>query len=401
MIRRLIYNFIKRRHFWRQVGFDELSELYVSTMLRSLSLSLIGIFVPIYLYELGYDLHVIFLFMASLFVARMVSDLISGFLVARFGPKHIMLISYIMQIVSLAQLLSLPSLHWPLASVAATYGLANSLFFTAYHVDFSKIIHAEHGGKELGSMTILERIGAAIGPVAGGVVATMFGAEYTIEAAIVVMAAAVIPLFASAEPVRPRQKLHFSGLPYRRLWRDYLSYAGSVGCSNTISVGIWPLFIAVVIFTSHTYAAVGLVTSISIISAIVSARLIGQLIDKRRGRQLLGVAAAATSFVHLIRLMTFGFGGVTLVGMADQALTSGYKMPYTKGMYDRADSLPGYRIAYLVTMEMTGDAGKALTWLFAWAVSFSLSGTIAMQLTFVLAAFSILLIKWERFPALK
>lgn len=400
MIRRFIYNILSRRHFWRHVGFDELSELYVSTMLRSLSLSLIGIFVPIYLYKLGYGLSAVFLFMICMFVSRMFSDILSGFLVARFGPKHVMLLSYVMQILSLAQLLSLPHLQWPMWLVAATYGLANSLFFIAYHVDFSKIIHAEHGGKELGYMTILERIGAAAGPVVGGVVATVFGAEYTIEAAIIVLALAVVPLFATAEPVRLRQKIGFKGLPLLALWRDYLSFAG-FGFSNTISVAIWPLFIAVVIFTTNTYAIVGLVTSISIVTAIVSAQLIGQLIDKRRGRDLLRVSAVGGAVLHLIRLMTMGFGGVTLIGMADQALTSGYKMPYSKGMYDRADSLPGYRIAYLVVLETIGDSGKVLAWVIVWLASLCLSGTLAMQLCFVAAAASILLIRLERFPALK
>ncbi|HET7630242.1 MAG TPA: MFS transporter [Candidatus Saccharimonadales bacterium] len=400
MIRRFIHHILRRRHFWRHVGFDELSELYVSTMLRSMSLSLIGIFVPIYLYKLGYDLQLVFLFMICMFVSRMFSDVLSGFLVARFGPKHVMLLSYIMQILSLALLLNLShfkDLLWPSAIV---YGLANSLFFIAYHVDFSKIIHADHGGKELGYMTILERIGAAAGPLAGGLVAAVFGAEYTIEAAIVLLAIAVVPLFMSAEPVRLKQKLRFRGLPFRALWRDFISFA-AFGNSNTISVAVWPLYIAVVIFTVNTYAVVGLVTSISIVTAIVSARLIGQLIDKRRGRQLLSASVFGGSILHLIRLMTMGFGGVTLVGMADQALTSGYKMPYSKGMYDRADSLPGYRIAYLVTLETIGDSGKVSVWLLAWLASFYLPATTAMQLCFVMAAAVILLIRLERFKVLK
>lgn len=56
MIQKIINTLLEPRHFWRTVGFDELSEIYTSQMLRSLAASLVGIFVPIYLYKIGYSL---------------------------------------------------------------------------------------------------------------------------------------------------------------------------------------------------------------------------------------------------------------------------------------------------------------------------------------------------------
>ncbi len=42
--------------------FDELAELYTSMSLRSLGFSLIGIFVPVYLFQYGVSVKDIFLF---------------------------------------------------------------------------------------------------------------------------------------------------------------------------------------------------------------------------------------------------------------------------------------------------------------------------------------------------
>lgn len=399
MIKKLVYKILKRRHYWRYVGFDELSELCTSAMLRSTSLSLIGIFVPIYLYKLDYGLPMVMAFMAALFAARILSDVLSGFLVAWFGPKHIILTSYLLQILSLVVLLELPDYNWLFWPAAIIYGLANSLFFVAYHVDFSKIMHSDHGGKELGLMTILERIGAAIGPVAGGVVATMFGAEYTLVAAIVLLTAAAIPMLMSAEPVRLKQKLHFKGLPIRSLWRDNLSYGG-LGYSTTVSIGLWPIFMAIAIFANNDYAFVGLVVSVGTIAAILSARAIGHLVDRRKGRVLLRSAVNGILVINMTRPFVGSFGGAALINIAESAVISGYKLPYTKGMYDRADSLPGYRVAYLVMVEVFGDLGKLAAWLVAFGVSLALPDVLALQVCFVLGALVSLLIKTERFPAI-
>lgn len=400
MFKKIIHRFLAVRHPWRYIGFDELSELYASTMLRSLGLSLVGIFVPIYLYKLGYELPVVFLFMAGVFGARMVFDILSGYLVAWQGPKHVILASNILQAFTLILLLTLPQYDWPLWVISALWGLSISMFFIAYHVDFSKIMHLGNGGKELGFMTIMERVGAALGPVVGGVIATVFGPEYTIMVATGLFMGAVIPLFLSAEPTALHQKISYRGLPYRRLKRDFLSFA-SLGAENTVSISVWPLFAAVTILTVNTYANIGLVTSLGVIAAIVTAQFIGRVVDREKGGTLLRGSVVANFFLHLLRPLAQGFGGVLLVNIANEVVTTGYKLPYTKGMYARADDLPGFRIVYLVTMEVLGDTGKAAAWLMVWALCFFVDPVTAMWLSFFIIAAPSLLIAAHSFPSLK
>lgn len=400
MLKKIIYRFLAVRHPWRYIGFDELSELYASTMLRSLGLSLVGIFVPIYLYKLGYELPVIFLFMAGVFGARMVSDIVSGYLVAWQGPKHVILASNIIQTFTLILLLTLSQYHWPLWLISGLWGLSLSMFFIAYHVDFSKIMHLGNGGKELGFMTIMERVGAALGPVAGGVIATVFGPEYTIMTAIILFVGAVIPLFLSAEPTALHQQISYRGLPYRRLRRDFLSFA-AFGAENTISISVWPLFAAVTILTVNTYANIGLVTSLGVIAAIVTAQFIGRVVDREKGATLLRGSVVANFFLHLLRPLAQGFGGVLLINIANEVVTTGYKLPYTKGTYARADDLPGFRIVYLVTMEVCGDIGKAAAWLVVWALCFFVDPVTAIWLSFFIIAAPSLLIAAHNFPSLR
>lgn len=284
--------------------------------------------------------------------------------------------------------------------IAILNGISLSMFFVAYHVDFSKVIHAEHGGKELGFMTIMERIGAAMGPVVGGVIATLFGPQYTIAAALLLFVGAVIPLFFSAEPTRTHQKLAFRGLPYRKLKRDFLTRA-AMGMDNTASLILWPFYAAMVLLTVNTYASVGLVTSLGIIASILTAHVIGQVVDRNKGRLLLSWAVVINSTVHVFRTLASGFGGTIMVNMANEAVTAGYMMPYTKGMYARAEDLPGFRIVYIIMVEVAVDAGKVLLLLVAWGLTFVIHPLHALLASFLIAAVFTLLIMAQNFPALR
>ncbi len=400
MIQKFIYRMLKRRHFWRQVGFDELSELYTSTMLRNVGLSLVGIFVPIYLYDLGYSISAILLFFAILFLGRAVGDVTAGYVVALRGPKHTMLYSNIVQVIALILLLTLSQVGWPLWLIAFTWGMGLSLYFIAYHVDFSKIMHSSHSGRELGSMAIVERVGGVGGPLIGGVIATIYGAQYTILIAIVLLLIATTPLFLSPEPTKTHQKLQFRYLAYKKLWRDFISWGGA-GIEMNVTHIIWPLFIAVTIITTNTYAGIGLITSLSTVVAIIAARVIGKIVDRRQGGMLLKWSAMFSSFLHLLRPFVGGVGGVVAINSAGEVASSGFRLPYHKGMYDRADHLPGYRIAYLVVIEAVGNTMKTAVWIGLWAVSFFASAIVTLQISFVIASLAALLVLLQRFPALK
>lgn len=221
MVQKIIHKLLKQRHFWRLVGFDELAELYASMLLRSLATSLIGLFVPIYLHSLGYGVRTIFGFYIIFFGSRVVFDIISALVVARVGPKHTIALSTLANIVFLVLLLTLKELAWPLPFVALVGTATNSLFFIAFHTDFSKIKHPTHGGKELGYVTMLEKLGWVLGPLVGGIVATVWSPKYTIVVAILLFVTSLVPLFMSNEPVKAHQHITIKGFNFRPHAREF------------------------------------------------------------------------------------------------------------------------------------------------------------------------------------
>jgi MFS family permease len=161
MVEKAIKKIIRKRHFWRTVGFDELSEIYMSQMLRSLAVNLVGVFVPIYLYKIGYSLIAISAMYLVWFMVRPLWAVLSAKIIGAWGPKHAIALSVVIQILYLALILTVNTFNWPLWVIGSIGSLCFGLFLMAFNVDFSKIKHTEHGGKEISFLQMFERIGAS------------------------------------------------------------------------------------------------------------------------------------------------------------------------------------------------------------------------------------------------
>lgn len=396
MIKKTIEKILRRNHFWRDVGFDELSELYVSNMLRSVALTIFMVFVPYFMYQQDYSLPAILSMFGLFFIARVFCDIGAAYTVARYGPKHTMIISCILQIISAGFLLTIPQMHWSIFLLGIPWGASASFFFIAYHTAFSKIKHTPKAGAELGHMQIFERLGFAIGPIIGGVIGSVFGPEYIFLAATLLMIGSLWPLFRTSEPIKVHQKLTYRLLPVRKIKRDIVANM-CLGLENTLCVNVWPLYVAVFLLSGAVYAQLGAVTAAGVVAAIISARVIGYLSDTSVARSVLRVSAVINGLLYLVRPFVQSIWGVFAVNLANDAATTGYRMPFLKGVYTAADDLPGLRIVYLSSLEATGSIMKATVWFFLAIVATALPFQWVMFVAFAIAGLASFGITSERF----
>jgi MFS family permease len=130
MIKNLLHKILLRRHFWRTENFNELNELYVAMLVRGMSLGMMGIFVPIFLLRLGYSLTAILTIICIYFFTRTFVDIGAAFLVARFGPKHIMVLGQVLFAISSLLFLTLKNMHWPFILLGAVWGASQSFIYS-------------------------------------------------------------------------------------------------------------------------------------------------------------------------------------------------------------------------------------------------------------------------------
>lgn len=400
MVQKAIKKLVEHRHFWRTVGFDELSELYTSQLLRSLAASLVGIFVPIYLYKIGYSLPAITSMYLVWFLVRPLWAYVSARIIGSWGPKHAIALSVIIQILYLTLVLTQEHTRNPLWIIGVVGSFSFGLYMMAFEVDFSKIKHTEHGGKELGFLSICERIGAVAGPLVGGLVATIFDPRYTIALAIVVLIASLVPIFMTDEPTRVNQRIVIKGFPWRRHRRDFFVSTAFI-LENVISITIWPLYLGVFVLVSNTYAVLGLLTAVSTGVALLAIMAIGKLIDKNQGKRLLNIGAYTNAVIHLFRPFVTSPLGALGIGLINEPVTAMYRMPFIKGRYDASDSVPGYRIVYFMLLEWVNAVGNVIFWGSLTIALLIGPEKLALQGTFILAALLSIAITRQRFAALQ
>lgn len=400
MLQKIISTLLKKRHFWRTEGINELTEIYASQFLRSLAVSLTGIFVPIFLYKSGFSIADICLLFLAWFISRFLWAYVAAKIIASVGPKHGIALSVILQIIYLFFILTITSLHTPLWMVGIIGSFAYCLFLMSFNVDFSKVKHVEHGGKELSFVSICERVGAVAGPIIGGLIASYYSPSYTIMLAIVVLFLSLIPIFMSAEPIKTKQKITLKGFPFRRHKRDF-SVGAAFQLENTISLNIWPLFLGVFVLLANTYTYLGIFASVSTLVGLLVVYLIGHLIDDSKGKLLLNIGAISNSILHLLRPFVHTVGQAFGINIINEPITAMYRLPFLKGMFDASDDVPGYRITYYMIFEWYVAALNVVFWAYLYVACFVWTDFRALQSAFIIAAIMSLLIMKQRFVTLR
>lgn len=404
MIQKILHRLLERRHYWRTVGFSELAELYANRLLRLMAVNMFAGIVGIYMYQLGYELWQIVGVFSIYFLMKAVSAFPSAYFIARIGPKHGTLVSNFLYIPSLLALTQLENLGlYALVVFCVLQPFAVTLYTISYHVGFSKVKHSEHAGREIGFMYIVEKIGAGISPVVGGFIAYLFGPEAAMWVASVLFLLSAAPLFFSPEPVMTHQHIIFRGFNWRATWRNLTSML-SIGADQALSAGVWSLYVAIAVFgtTSNiVYAQIGSLLSIAFVASLAFSHLYGIVIDRRRGGDLLAASVIGNSVLNIARAFVSTPIGVVMTNVANEAMTSGFTMPYLKGQYDMADSLPGYRIVYITLMECAAGIGAFLMLLIVMGLAFWLDGVRGLQAGYILAAVAVLPIMAHGFPALR
>ncbi len=361
MIHNLLYYFVRHTHFWRTVTISEMSELYSSRMLRVMAMQMMGGFSAVYFYQLGYSLNWLAWYFVIYFGLRVCMSPLVIMTVARYGPKHGTLISNILFVMSAFTMAAVPIWGiWAFILLVPLAGFSRSLYDVCYLVDFSKVKHIDHSGKELGLMQIIERVMMAVGPIIGGVVALMFGPVAMIVLAGLLMLVSALPLFFTSEPVKIHQKITLKHFNIKVAYKPMIAQIAA-GIDMNASGVMWGLFVVVVVFGSvdnGSYLQLGILSSVALFASIAISYIYGKLVDNHKGRTLLRFSVVGDFLVYLVRPFINTPLQVASINVANEVVTTGYMLPALRGIFDTADGLPGYRIIYITamtTMLVVGD----------------------------------------------
>ncbi|MDO8507554.1 MAG: hypothetical protein Q7S53_03220 [bacterium] len=342
------------QHLHQRGRNKELNEMYLSMTLRTFGLSLIAIFIPIYLYNLGFSLRDILLYYIMTNFFQIFGDFFAGKAIGRFGAKHVMILSYPVLLIHLSMLVTLSTYHWPLWLLAIPGALSLNLFWPAYHDDFSKAKDKKSTGKQVGKLLILIESVGALGPITGGIVAQTFGVKYGIITAMIIAMAAVIPLLGKKE-ITKKRPLDLKKFLIRENYKDMIAYGGISMEGMAISVA-WPLLL---FFVIGNYARIGSIATISLLVTIALSIFIGKAVDKYKKENVLRVSSVINFFTSFSRVLVSSINSAYIIGIISSLSHIVLWVPFFSQYYLHADRSP--RTEYIVEMEMSVDVFRMLS----------------------------------------
>ena len=398
-MKNIFYNFLKSRHFWRYASFSEIAELYMSRTIRIIAVYVATGFTSVYLFKEGYSLTFILICWVCYYVFKIPQIFLAAYLAAKIGPKHGIMISNLLYIPAMISIGFVPNFGLPAIIVWAMFtAFSTSIYQLCYNIDFSKIKNVEHAGKEIAIMNIFEKVAISLSPIAGGLVALFFGPQVVMWVAAVLFLLAALPLLKTSEQVSVRQKINFRGFPWRMAIRSLIAQSG-IGFDYITTGVIWGLFITIAVLSESgdaIYVNLGVLSSLTVLVAIVTSYAYGRLIDRKKGGNLLKFSVIANAFVHVSRAFSLTPASVVITNVTNEMATTGYNMAFMRGMFDTAD-LSGHRIVYLCASEFTSVIGALIGCLVA-VGCITIQGDInGMKVFFLIAAVAVLTIGTAKF----
>ncbi len=362
----------------RQIG-----ELYISTAIADLALSIVLLFEPIFLYSvLHFTVPQVLLFFAAVYGLYIVLIPWGAKVVSRFGYEHGIFFSIPFQILFWLLLFGSQTNFNLVYLAPIALAIEKSLFWPAFHASVARFARDQQRGREFSVFHAIVNIVQVLGPVIGGLIAQKFGLRVTFAVASVIYFCSFIPLFTTKEIFVP--KIY----QFKETWQLYKTYPkkflGYLGFGEELLVlTIWPIFIYLIV---KNYETTGILATIAALVATILALYIGKVTDSYSKRLLIKVGAFLYFLVWLARFVVNSFWSVFFVDSLSRTSKEVVFIPLSTVTYERAEAT--HILPYIVFFEQALSVGKLLACILG-VVIFALTGSFFAL--FVLAAlFSLL-----------
>jgi len=296
-----------------------LTGLYLNTLLRVLAMGLIGIFIPVFVFKIGggWEALFVFYFIKEFFLISITIP--TAVLIKKWGPDLLTGIAAFTQLLALFLLtksqVNPNCLYW----AAMFFGIAIPLHWIPYHLAFSQESTRKIISRQLATNALFSKLAAAIAPLTGGVIITLFGfsALYLIAGAILILS--ILPIFADQYNQKgesfsfAKTKKTFRERKLYPLWRGFVG----IGLETAIYGIFWPIFLY---SCFGNLEKMGLLSTISLLFSVAVLSYLGKNGQKKAKKFFrFGIITSAPNW--LIRTLVSSFLPLVVVDVLYQLTT--------------------------------------------------------------------------------
>ncbi len=325
----------------------------MSITIRTFALSLISIFVPIYLLKIGYPLTDVLIFYIILYGSNAILSFFAAKLSLKIGFKHAFTLSIPFLIVFYILLYTLPTYGWPLGILAMIYGINNALFWISFHVDFAKYSVKKIRGEEISILRIITSVLHMVGPLIGAVIISFTNFYYLFILVSLFLIVSLVPIFYSKD-IHGVKKVSLKDLFKISSLKNFLVFIGN-GVENGAGNVIWPIFVFLIV---GGYLSLGAIASIATFFSLLFVFIAGRLCDKIKRSVILKFGSILQSLIWLFKSFVTTAPQAFLIN-SFSGITNTFKdIPYHALVYDKASK--GNLVEFIVLREIGIQLGRVI-----------------------------------------
>ena len=342
----------------------QVRELWASTLILDLALSMVTIFEPVFIYVVLSKiftaqacLQYIALFYLLVYVPYLFLVPLGAKFAKRFGYEISIAVSSLFLISFYFSLFIANRSIGFLLLAALSYILQKTFYWPAFHSNFARFGAEGEQGREIGNLWALQSLIYIIGPFIGGLVLNFFGFRVLFIIVSILVLASNLPMLITKEYFESA-KFSYAGAWKRLFSRDNRRHLlAQLGYGEEwIALVIWPIFMYLV---AKDFLGLGVISALSTLIATVVVILLGRLTDKKGEKQnVLRLGAIFYFFSWLLKLISRSQLGITLLDTYSRVAKNAIALPVTASVYH--DAHDSSVMATIVFFEMSLVLGKIL-----------------------------------------
>jgi len=379
-------------HLPRAPIFDEepngFIRLFISKrLIHGAATALLGIFVPIFLYETaGQVFWVVGLYYALLSLLY-VAMLVPGMQVAnRLGFSRTLILGGVFSVLLYTVMYFMtPANIWYLIGPLTIAIVAFRIFhWVPFHVDFTLFTQAGERGRQVSLSFATIAFMGVIGPILAGFIIANAGYQALFGTSVVLLIAATV-----SYAFVPETPTHFEW-GWLETWQKFFSKdVRSVvigefanGAEVIVNLIVWPIFLYVLL--DGNIFDIGAISTVIVAATIIIQIFVGRYLDKETSskERTLKIGSSLYAIGWVLKIFVLSTLHVFVIGLYHNIVKIFTATPYSAILYDMSSDKGDYVDEFTVLREMAGHLGRA-TCLIIVAVA---TIFIPLAWTFVIAA---------------
>ena len=323
---------------------DGIAAIYINSALRAFAVSLVGIFLPVFLFLRAQDLFgkgihygfygIIIYFFIQRFVVTLFT-LPAAKIITKFGFRWSIFTANVLLIVLFGFLSLANDVFWVIPLAALLHGLQNPLYWLSYRSLFATEGVSSNLGREVGFSAISTQLAGIAGPVLGGVIITVWGFPALFIVALIIVIISGVPFFFMTKhkhdyTVKIKDVFEWFKMPKHR--NEEIAFLGRR--LDDFVVGLfWPVFVFLVL---GNFEKQGLVASLGLIASAVMVYVAGRTFDMKHSYKTYRFGVVAYSIVWILRGFASNLGRLLMVETSANTVSPFYWVTYDSLLYERS-----------------------------------------------------------------